>query len=153
MKKEKGVFRTPSMVGGAADGAGILVEPHMTTTGPKSKKRWGLRSKAWLEVDGSPFMGEGRLAMLEAIHRCGSMIRAADDTGIPYRRIRGAIREMESVIGRPLVKAHRGGSDGGGAALTPEAHELIEVFHRFADDLQKEADALFHKLISKSSFF
>lgn len=73
--------------GSGTDGTENFAKRHMTKNDTKNKRRWTLRSKAWLELDGSPFMGEGRLAMLEAIHRCGSMIRAADETGIPYRRI------------------------------------------------------------------
>lgn len=106
---------------------------------------WGLRSKVWLEIEGNPVMGEGRMAMLQAIDRHGSIINASRETGISYRRIRGAIRDMEKVTGRPLVNAYRGGGDGGGAELTAEAHALIDSFRKFADGLQQEADARFQR--------
>jgi len=108
-------------------------------------RAWGLRSKVWLEIGGHPVMGEGRMAMLQAIHRHGSIINASRETGISYRKIRGAIRDMEKVIGRPLVKAYRGGGEGGGAVLTEDAHALIDSFRRFAAGLQQEADARFQK--------
>lgn len=104
------------------------------------EKRWDLRSKIWLEVEGNPVMGEGRMSMLEAIDRCGSIIHASRETGISYRRMRGAIRDMESAIGRPLVQAYRGGGEGGGAALTPAAHELMDSFKKCTDNIQQEAD-------------
>ena len=50
-------------------------------------KQWEVRAKVWLEIEGRPFMGEGRMAMLEAIDRCGSIINASRETGIAYRRI------------------------------------------------------------------
>jgi molybdate transport system regulatory protein len=108
-------------------------------------KQWGLRSKVWLEVEGQPVMGEGRMAMLEAIHHHGSIINASRETGISYRRMRGAIRDMEKAVGRPLVKAYRGGGDGGGAVLTADAHALIDAFRKFSAGLQQEADARFQK--------
>lgn len=107
--------------------------------------QWGLRSKVWLEVEGHPVMGEGRLAMLQAIDRHGSIINASRETGISYRRMRGAIRDMEKALGRPLVKAYRGGGEGGGAVLTADAHALIDAFQRFAAGLQQEADARFQR--------
>lgn len=108
-------------------------------------KQWGLRSKVWLEVEGRPVMGEGRMAMLEAIHHQGSIINASRETGISYRRMRGAIRDMEKAVGRPLVKAYRGGGDGGGAVLTADAHALIDAFRKFAVGIQEEADARFRR--------
>ena len=91
-------------------------------------KKWDVRSKVWLEINGKSFMGEGRADVLQAIDRYGSMLRAAQETRISYRRIRGAIREMECAIGRPLVSARRGGKNGGGAVLTDLARELLNRF-------------------------
>jgi molybdate transport system regulatory protein len=110
-------------------------------------KPWELRAKVWLELEGRPFMGEGRMAMLEAIDRFGSIINASRETGIAYRRIRGALRDMEQAIGRPLVHAYRGGGDGGGARLTEAAHELMESFRRCTDSLQNEADIRFEQFM------
>jgi molybdate transport system regulatory protein len=111
------------------------------------EKQWELRAKVWIEIAGRPFMGEGRMAMLEAIDRNGSIINAARETGIAYRRIRGALRDMEDAIGRPLVRVHRGGGDGGGAELTEAAHELMASFKRCTDQLQYEADVRFEQFM------
>ena len=111
----------------------------------RKEMQWGLRSKVWLEVEGHPVMGEGRMAMLQAIHRHGSIINASRETGISYRRMRGAIRDMEKALGKPLVKAYRGGGEGGGAVLTADAFALIDAFQRFAAGLQQEADARFQR--------
>jgi molybdate transport system regulatory protein len=106
---------------------------------------WRARSKVWIEVEGRPVMGEGRMAMLQAIHRHGSIIHASRETGISYRKMRGAIRDMEKAVGHPLVKAYRGGGDGGGAVLTPEAHQLVDAFRKFSTGLRQEADARFQR--------
>ncbi len=108
-------------------------------------KQWGVRSKVWLELEGHPFMGEGRMAMLQAIHSHGSLIHASRETGISYRRIRGAIRDMEKTIGRTLVHTYRGGGGGGGAELTPIAHELMDSFKRVSTGIQQNTNTQFKK--------
>ena len=104
-------------------------------------QKWGLRSKLWLEYKGRPVIGDGRKEMLRSIQANGSIKQAAQQTGIPYRRMRGAIREMESIIGRPVVKIHRGGDSGGGAELTATAHALLDAFEKLSTGFQQKADA------------
>ena len=87
-----------------------------------------VRSKVWLELDGKPFFGEGRYSILKAIDRYGSITRAAEETGVSYRRIRGAIYSMERTIGMELVTRSRGGKEGGSAVITEAARELMFLF-------------------------
>lgn len=110
------------------------------------ENRWGLRSKLWLEYEGTPVLGDGRMKMLRSIQAGGSIKQAARDTGIAYRRMRGAIHEMESTIGYPLVKIRRGGGMGGGAELTPAAHVLMDAFDQLSDGFQQDADTRFDAL-------
>ncbi len=92
--------------------------------------RWSVRLKVWLEIDGRPVIGEGRVTMLNAIDDNGSIIEAARTLGMSYRKIRGAIADMEASVGKSLVKTHRGGGHGGGACLTPHAYALVENYVR-----------------------
>ena len=110
-------------------------------------KQWGFRSKIWLELEGHPVIGEGRMAMLQSIERNGSIMHASREIGIPYRRMRGAIQDMEKAVGRPLVKAHRGGEEGGGARLTTIAHELLDSYNRINDLFKKEINTRFEQII------
>ncbi len=98
------------------------------------EKNLVLRSKVWLELEGRPFLGEGRAVMLKAIRHHGSIIDASRETGISYRRMRGAIRDMEDTSGISLVKVHRGGGDGGGAVLTETAVTLLEYYEKISDE-------------------
>lgn len=109
-------------------------------------QNWGLRSKLWLECDGKPVMGDGRMEMLRAIQRNGSMKTAAHETGISYRRMRGAVHEMECTLGYPLVNIQRGGDGGGSARLTPAAHRLMALFEKLSTGYQRIADQRFQKL-------
>jgi molybdate transport system regulatory protein len=107
-----------------------------------------VRSKVWLEVEGEPFLGVGRLEILRAIERRGSIVGAALDTGIPYRRIWGAIQDMEQCINCPLVVRQRGGSMGGGARLTGVASEFLKHFLRLQEGIQEVVDSKFQHLFT-----
>ncbi|MBF0469167.1 MAG: LysR family transcriptional regulator [Desulfamplus sp.] len=116
-----------------------------------------LRFKVWFEIGGHPVIGDGRLAMLNSIHQNGSIIEAARKMGISYRKIRGALSDMERHIGQPLVKAYRGGEHGGGADLTPAGHQLIDLYTKVKDSFeqdisthQQEAAVLLKSLLSKN---
>lgn len=104
-------------------------------------QQWRLCSKIWLEIEGQPVIGQGRMVMLQAIHQHQSIIQASRETGIAYRRIRGAIRDMEAVVGKPLVVARRGGRYGGRAELTPAAISLLDAFKEISEGFQDESDA------------
>lgn len=110
-------------------------------------KPWGVRSKVWLELNGEPVMGEGRLAILEAIDRYGSILSAAQETQVSYRKIRGAIRDMERIVGHRLVRTYRGGGQGGGADLTDIAHDLMSRFKRQIEGVQESIDIRFKDLV------
>ncbi|HID90584.1 TPA: LysR family transcriptional regulator [Candidatus Bathyarchaeota archaeon] len=86
------------------------------------------RFKLWLEYEGSPLMGEGRVSILEAIGRLNSIKRACESLGISYRYGWGCIRKIESRLGRPVVERRRGGYGGGGARLTGLGRMLTERY-------------------------
>ncbi len=109
-------------------------------------KQLSLKSKLWLEVQGRPIIGEGRMAMLQAIHDHRSILQASRETGISYRRMRGAIRDMETAIGQSLVIARRGGKDGGYAELTPAATALLDSFKALSKGFQDETDTRFNAI-------
>lgn len=109
----------------------------------KPSNPWDIRSKIWLEIEGRPVIGEGRLAILEAIDRRRSMLEASHETGIPYRRLRGAIRDMEHVLGHSLVVTRRGGVDGGRSELTAAGLELLKSFKALTVGFRDETDHRF----------
>ena len=114
---------------------------------PKDKSL-AVRSKVWLEVEGKPIMGEGRMDMLEAIQRYGSILQASKATGVSYRKMRGAIHDMEGALGVVLVRSYRGGEQGGGASLTSEARRLMECFRQIAYGFQDAMDTRFEEIVN-----
>ncbi|HLN90349.1 MAG TPA: LysR family transcriptional regulator, partial [Patescibacteria group bacterium] len=50
------------------------------------------------------FLGEGRIGLLEAIDRCGSISRAAREVGISYKTAWDAVDAMNNAAEKPLVR-------------------------------------------------
>ncbi len=94
--------------------------------------RLSVRSKVWLEVKGEPVFGEGRKRLLEAIDSLGSITRAAKEAGMSYRRAWTYLRAMEARLGSQLIETQKGGENGGGTKLTPDARALIKEYETLA---------------------
>ncbi len=109
---------------------------------------FGVRSKIWFEdSSGEVIFGLGRLKMLEAIQRQGSIQAAAKELKMSYRAIWGRITATESRIGRQLLVRNIGGASGGGSELTPYAIQLLEKFRDIHRCVADEADRVFQKEI------
>jgi molybdate transport system regulatory protein len=74
------------------------------------------------------------IEMLRAIDRFGSMHRAANELGRSYPHLQRRVVELEEAIGQ-LTRRVRGGEDGGGTQLTPDALDLIRQFERLRVEL------------------
>ena len=63
-------------------------------------------------------IGPGKVALLEAIARTGSISAAGRSLRMSYRRAWQLVEQLNQLFAQPLVSAHPGGPGGGGAALT-----------------------------------
>jgi molybdate transport system regulatory protein len=87
--------------------------------------------KIWLEKDGKPILGKGGAQILEAIRNEKSVSKAAEKLGMSYRYVWNYVNRMNTVLGKPVVKAYRGGKQGGGGAnLTSLGEELLQEYRR-----------------------
>ena len=98
--------------------------------------RLQLKSKTWLEVNGKFIIGEGGIALLEAIGRLGSIQKAARQLGWSYRHTWGYLKNMERNAGMRIVLAQHGGRSRGGTRLTPEGAKFLRDYKRFQRDLR-----------------
>jgi len=73
-------------------------------------------------------VGPGKIALLEAIQRTGTISGAARSLDMSFRRAWLLIDTMNAMFREPVVKATVGGKSGGGAELTAVGHELVERF-------------------------
>ncbi len=89
-----------------------------------------VQARAWLEWHGESLLGQGRLALLEAIDTHGSISAAARAMGVSYRAAWRWIDEMNGAAGESLVETTTGGAGGGGARLTVLGRALLEATRR-----------------------
>jgi len=83
------------------------------------------------------FLGEGRIGLLEAIGRCGSISRAAREVGISYKTAWDAVDAMNNAAEKPLVRRAAGGVGGGGTMLTEEGKETIRLYRVLEGEHQR----------------
>jgi molybdate transport system regulatory protein len=70
-------------------------------------------------------LGPGKIRLLEAIGKRGSISRAGRALGMSYRRAWLLVDDLNRCFRAPVVMTQPGGARGGGAALTPFGAELI----------------------------
>lgn len=75
-------------------------------------------------------LGPGKVDLLEAVDRCGSITRAAKDQRMSYRRAWLLVDEMNRAFALPVVDAGPGGKAGGGARLTDTGRAVIAIYRR-----------------------
>ena len=73
-------------------------------------------------------IGPGKIALLEAIARTGSITSAAKQLGMSYRRAWLLVDETNRCLVRPAVATATGGERGGGTVLTPVGIELVRRY-------------------------
>ena len=81
-----------------------------------------------LDLASGDRIGPGKIALLEAISKTGSISAAARDIGMSYRRAWLLVEEINSALREPAVTAATGGQHGGGAALTPMGERIVDLY-------------------------
>lgn len=88
-------------------------------------------------------IGPGRVAIMEAINRSGSLTSAAQELGLTYRHVWNVVQTINAEFDE-LVVVKRG-RHGGGAVLTERGVDLVKYFRAmerkfydlFSDDLRR----------------
>lgn len=79
-------------------------------------------------------IGPGKIALLEAIARAGSISAAARSLGMSYRRAWALVEELNRDLGRPVATAAVGGPGGGGAKLTSFGEAIVVQYRAIEAD-------------------
>lgn len=85
--------------------------------------------------DGSA-VGPGKIALLEAIARTGSLSAAARSLGMSYRRGWLLVRSLNQGFRVAVVESSVGGADGGGARITPLGADLVARYRAFEAEVE-----------------
>ena len=91
---------------------------------PKFTCRPRIRIKAGNDIA----LGPGKVDLLEAIERTGSISAGARELGLSYRRAWDLVDTMNHCFKHPLVARVKGGKGGGGAQLTAEGRRMLDLY-------------------------
>jgi molybdate transport system regulatory protein len=101
-----------------------------------------LDGDVWMTVGGQSLGGQGRIGLLGAIEKTGSITHAAKAVGMSYKAAWDAVDTMNNLAGAPLVERSAGGRGGGSTRLTERGRQLVqrylqvhEMHRRFVEQL------------------
>jgi molybdate transport system regulatory protein len=84
-------------------------------------------------------LGPGKVRLLEAIDKTGSISQAGKALGMSYRRAWLLVDDMNNCFRDAVISAQPGGAHGGGATLTPFGQRLIERYRAIETDAMDAA--------------
>jgi molybdate transport system regulatory protein len=108
--------------------------------------RMSVQTKVWIEMDGRPVFGIGKLGLFKAIRKEGSISKASKKMNISFRRAWSHLDNAERNFGTPLLDKHKGGKGGGSSSLTHEAEELVSRFEMLSNEVREFAKRRFKEL-------
>lgn len=88
-------------------------------------------------------VGPGKIALLEAIARTGSLSQAGRDLKMSYRRSWLLLDSLNKSFRRPVAVLSKGGRGGGGATLTPFGKRLVAAYRGLESSVLERARAAF----------
>jgi molybdate transport system regulatory protein len=88
----------------------------------------GVRLTVRIDFGPDQAVGPGKVRLLEAIEKSGSISQAGRSLGMSYRRAWLLVDELNRCFRHPVVSTKPGGAHGGGAALTPFGRDLIAAY-------------------------
>ena len=99
---------------------------------PKVKrKRKSERAFPYVRIlIGEMVLGPGKVDLIEAIGRTGSISAAGRELGMSYRRAWLLVDALNHMFAEPLVSAAPGGAQGGGTKLTDYGRRVAAAYRR-----------------------
>jgi molybdate transport system regulatory protein len=79
-------------------------------------------------------LGPGKVRLLEAIGREGSITSAGKAMGMSYRRAWLLVDDLNAMFAQPPVERKQGGAHGGYARLTAFGRELIDLYRGLEEE-------------------
>lgn len=105
------------------------------------------RIKVWItDEDGQVIFGTGRMRLLDAIHRTGSILKASEELSMSYRSAWGRLKATEQRLGEPVIEKVPGAGRRGGSRLTARGKELLAKYHRLIDMLHESSEETFDQI-------
>jgi molybdate transport system regulatory protein len=101
------------------------------------------RTRLTLRVDfgSNRAIGPGKIRLLEAIDKGGSISEAGRSLGMSYRRAWLLINDVNRCFRDPVVTTRPGGKSGGGATLTAFGRKLVRNYRAIEAEAASAAEA------------
>lgn len=90
-----------------------------------------------VNVSTRAYLGPGKISLLEAVGKEGSISAAARSLDMSYRRAWLLVDALNSLFREPVVISATGGKQGGGATLTAFGEELIKRYRHMEEAAAK----------------
>ncbi|GAA4884757.1 winged helix-turn-helix domain-containing protein [Flaviramulus aquimarinus] len=104
-----------------------------------------IKSRIWIESDDNVLLGEGRVTLLKAIDKMGSLSKAAKSLNISYKKAWQLLDSVNKSAKKPVTINTIGGKGGGGAELTEYGKSLVKAF----DEINRNCWAFLDKQLEK----
>ena len=78
-------------------------------------------------------LGPGKVDLLDAIERTGTLASAAEELGMSYMRAWRLVQTMNACFREPLVETARGGAARGRATLTETGREVRGLYRKMEE--------------------
>ncbi|BDG74336.1 winged helix-turn-helix domain-containing protein [Roseomonas fluvialis] len=95
-------------------------------------------------------IGPGKIDLLEAIDREGSISAAGRALGMSYKRAWDLVDALNKLIGEPVVAASTGGYRGGGATLTDAGRNLVADYRAIERAAHRAAEPRLAALLKRT---
>ncbi|SAK81666.1 ModE family transcriptional regulator [Caballeronia hypogeia] len=82
-------------------------------------------------------LGPGKVSLLEAVRKHGSISAAARSLDMSYRRAWLLIDELNRSLKSPATISEQGGQSGGGCVLTPVGESIVRLYR----EVEHQAEA------------
>ncbi|NAS32063.1 LysR family transcriptional regulator [Flavobacteriaceae bacterium R38] len=89
-----------------------------------------INSRIWIKADDNMLLGIGRVELLKAIDKTGSLSKAAVSMKMSYKKAWELIDSVNKSGALPAVRTSTGGKDGGGTVLTEYGKEIISIYEK-----------------------
>jgi len=93
--------------------------------------------KLWLKKGKLSIIGSGRVRLLRAIEKYGSITKAAKSMNMSYRHAWGIIKKIQDSVGKDIVITTHGGEHGGGAKLTEYGKKILMQYEQHEWEIEK----------------
>jgi len=112
-----------------------------------------IQGNIWINKQQQPFVGKGRIELLEKIAQLGSIAQAARAMHMSYKAAWDAIDAMNNLSPKPLVIRVSGGKGGGGSQVTDYGQQLIATFKAIETEHQHFLAHLSQRIDDINSFY